>query len=144
MTSAIKPRLALVLFSGQFDRVHYGLMMAAAALAVNRPVTLFFAMTSCRALLADRDDQPGWAALEPDSSSSRLPLAADQALQLQGIAGFADLLDACLALGVQIMVCEAGLRVSGLTLADLRPGLQPEPGGLASFLSDSGGDMLFI
>lgn len=34
--------LSIVLFAGGFDRVHYALVMASAAAATNRKVTLFF------------------------------------------------------------------------------------------------------
>ena len=34
--------LGLILLDGGYERVHYGLAMAAAALAVNRPAVLFF------------------------------------------------------------------------------------------------------
>ena len=43
-------RLSIVVHSGAFDRVHYALMMAAAAAAVDRPVTLFFTMGATQAL----------------------------------------------------------------------------------------------
>ena len=44
------PGLAVILFSGAFDRVHYALIMAAAGAAIDRPVTLFFTMEACRVL----------------------------------------------------------------------------------------------
>ena len=37
-------RLAIIVFSGDYDRVHYALAMASAAAAVSRPATLFFTM----------------------------------------------------------------------------------------------------
>ena len=46
-------KLSLVLFSGSYDKVHYALAMAAAALASNTPATLFFTMGAARALLAE-------------------------------------------------------------------------------------------
>ena len=35
-------KLSLVVFSGDFEKVHYAFAMASAALAINVPVTLFF------------------------------------------------------------------------------------------------------
>ena len=43
-------KLSIVVYSGKFDEVHYALVMASAAAAVGRPVTLFFTMDACIAL----------------------------------------------------------------------------------------------
>ena len=43
-------KLSLVVFSADCDKIHYALMLAGAALAVNTPVTLFFTMGACQAL----------------------------------------------------------------------------------------------
>ena len=59
-------RLAIIVFSGDYDRVHYALAMASAAAAVNRPTTLFFTMGALKALRRDSaGGVPGWAALHP-------------------------------------------------------------------------------
>jgi len=134
-------RLSVVVFSGAFDRVHYALAMAAAALAANQPATLFFTMGGCRALARRRDDGcPGWHALDGEAAS------ADAALRAKGLAGFADLLEACVALGATLMVCEMGLKAIGLGLDDLDPALIVSPGGLVTFLADASPDgaMVFV
>ena len=41
-------KLSLIIQSGEYDRVHYALVMASAALAVGKPVTLFFTMAATR------------------------------------------------------------------------------------------------
>lgn len=132
-------RLSLVLFSGAYDKVHYALAMAAAALAGNRPATLFFTMGAIRALLAADGTEPGWRALRP-SEAGLAPLAADAALTAKGIGGLEELLAACVALGATVMVCETGLRAEGLDLAHLRPDVPISPGGLVSFLADATAD----
>lgn len=124
-------KLSLVVFSGDFDRVHYALAMAAAAAATNRPVTLFFTMGAARALV-DWRTLPG--------------AEADDGLRAKGLAGFDELLDACVALGTTIMVCEMGLKALGIDPASLRADLPVTPGGIVTFLADAGkdGGMLFL
>lgn len=124
-------KLSLVVFSGEFDRVHYALAMAAAAAATNRPVTLFFTMGAARALV-DWHTLPG--------------AEADAELRARGIGGFDELLEACVALGATVMVCEMGLKALGIDPASLRADLPITPGGIVTFLADAskGGGMLFI
>jgi len=132
-------RLSLVVFSGDFARVHYALAMAAAALASDTPATLFFTMGGCRALARPgADGTPGWHGLDGAD--------ADAALKAKGLAGFDDLLEACAALGATMMVCEMGLKAIGLGLDDLDPALTISPGGLVTFLADAEGDggMVFV
>lgn len=124
-------KLSLVVFSGDFERVHYALVLAAGAVASNHAVTLFFTMGAARALV-------DWRAL-PGAE-------ADETLRTRGIAGFEELLEACVALGVTVMVCEMGLRALGIDAASLRPDLPVTAGGIVTFLADASkdGGMLFI
>ena len=58
-------KLSIVVFSGDFDRIHYALVMAAAAVASNTPVTLFFTMWAGRALEAPlAEGKPAWTRLK--------------------------------------------------------------------------------
>jgi len=138
-------RLSVVVFSGAFDKVHYALAMAAAAVASNTPATLFFTMGAARALLAEDAAGPGWRVLHPTEDGAA-PLAADAALTAKGLGGFEELLSACVALGATVMVCEMGLRALGLDLAQLRADVPVTPGGLVSFLADASchGAMVFV
>jgi len=124
-------KLSLVVFSGDFDRVHYALVLAAGAVASNHAVTLFFTMGAARALV-DWRTLPG--------------AEADETLRARGVAGFEELLEACVALGVTIMVCEMGLRALGVDAATLRPDVPVTAGGIVTFLADASkdGGMLFI
>ena len=124
-------KLSLVVFSGDFERVHYALAMAAGAVASNHAVTLFFTMGAARALV-DWRTLPG--------------AEADETLRGRGIAGFEELLEACVALGVTIMVCEMGLRALGIDAATLRSDVPVTAGGIVTFLADASkdGGMLFI
>jgi predicted peroxiredoxin len=57
-------------------------------------------------------------------------------LAARGVAGIGTLLPAIAALGVQRMVCEAGLKAEDLATAPLAPGV--ERAGVASFLAAVG------
>ncbi len=128
------PGLSVVVFSGQFAKVHYALAMASAALAINRPATLFFTMEASRALLAGgREGGPGWHDLEAESGAA----GADQALAARGVGTFEELLEACVALDGRFLVCEMGLRALGLEDAALRADIPIEAGGLVTFLTDA-------
>jgi peroxiredoxin family protein len=139
-------KLSLVVFSASYDRVHYALATAAAALSINTPVTLLFTMGAVRALLAaDGGGRPGWQNL-PVETGGGDGAARDAALEAKGIGAFEELLAACAALGATIMVCEMGLRAGGILPADLRDDLEIAEGGLVTFLRDAAPDgaMLFI
>ena len=133
-------KLSVVLFSGDFERVHYALSMAAAAAAVDRPTTLFLTMGAIGALRAERaDGAPGWKAL-PGAA------ARDAEFAERGVATFEELISACAAFGVRIMVCEMGLRAVGLARGDLRQDVKLEEGGIVTFLNDASahGAVMFV
>jgi peroxiredoxin family protein len=133
-------KLSIVVFSGGFERVHYALAMAAAAAATDRPTTLFFTMGACHALARPlADGTPGWSSL-PDATTCDAGYAA------RGVATFEELFEACVELGVTIMVCEMGLRAKDLTTNDLRQDFEHIQGGIVTFLNDASSDgaMLFI
>ena len=136
-------RLGLILLSGCFDRVHYGLAMASAAAALERPVTLFATLAATRAFLAEGPDgRPGWAGL-PLSADLAEPGIADGAAldaryRARGVAGFEELLQACAGLGVEMIACEMGLRAQGVAGATLRADLPIQRAGLATLLGREG------
>ncbi len=146
---ATEAKLGIIVFSGDYDRVHYALITAAAAAATDRRVTLFFTMDATRALLdtgADgADGAPGWAALAAGADGISAT-ARDAAHGAKGIATFEELLAACIELGVTFMVCETGLKALDLTAAALRPDVPVKAGGVVSLLAAVGRDgaMLFI
>jgi len=122
-------KLSLIIQSGDYDRVHYALVMASAALAVGKPVTLFFTMAATRALTA------GWA----DD-------AREAAFAANGLATFEELLSACSELDATFMVCELGLRAEMLSREDLRGDIRITDGSAVSFLTDASdkGAMLYV
>ncbi len=139
--------LSIVLFAGGFDRVHYALVMASAAAATNRKVTLFFTGRALNTLLAaDADGAPGWHRLDPADDGSR-PAERDAFFTANGLAGFEELLEACVMLKVTVMACEMGLRALGLPAgAPLRPDVPVKTGGVVTFLNDAPktGAILFV
>ena len=129
--SATPDKLSIVVFSGDFERVHYAFSMAAASAAVDRPATLFFTMEAIRALAKPAaDGTPGWTAI-PGAA------ARDAEFAERGVATLEALIEACAALDVSFLVCEMGLRAAGLAMADLRDDLDYAEGGIVTFLNDT-------
>jgi len=139
--------LALIVFSGDYDRVHYAFVMASAAAATNRPVTMFFTMGAIKALLAPRpDSSPGWAALAPADNGAS-PVERDGAHAGAGIATLEELIQACVEFGVTLRVCEMGLIAEGLSPRDCRADVAITEGGMVSFLAEAekdNGRIVFI
>lgn len=138
-------KLSIIVYSGDYGRVHYALAMASAAAAINRPVTLFFTMGAIRALT--KPVKGGWGALPvTDDTGHGTGAAQDHAMAEKGLATFEELLAACVAFKVTVMVCEMGLRAVDLTLDDLRTDVPYQEGGIVSFLADASatGATLFI
>lgn len=127
-------KLSLVVFSGDYDHVHYALTLASAAVAIDRAVTLFFTMEATRALMPDgAEGAPDWSAREADYAA-------------RSVATLGEMMSACIELGATFMVCEMGLRAMGIEPADLRDDVEIAPGGAVTFLNDASrhGNMLFI
>lgn len=113
--------LGILLMSGGHERAHYALMLATAAAALGRPVTLFATNGGCRLLLKD-------SPLERD--------AREAALAHAGVATIATLIEAARALDLRRIACEAGLRSEGLDDEALADGV--EVAGIVTFLSAVG------
>ena len=141
-------KLSIIVYDGHFDKVHYALVLAAAASAVGRPVTLFFTMGACRALMRPRDDgQPAWRDMPLSESMSEgggLGGAKDDEFSAMGVATFEGLLSSCAQLGVKFMVCEMGLRAMNLEGEPLRDDIPLEEGGVVAFLNDASKDGAII
>ena len=139
-------KLSIIVYDHHFDKVHYALVMASAAAAIGKPVTLFFTMGACQALLATEPGvQPSWSEM-PLSDEIGSGLQRDQTYKENGVAQFEELLEACVALGVIFMVCEMGLHAKGYKNIPLRADLTIEVSGLVTFLNDASnkGAMVFI
>jgi uncharacterized protein len=119
--------LGILLISGGHERAHYALVLATAAAALGRPVTLFATNGGLRLLLAERP-------LEAD--------AREAAVEAAGVAGIRTLLDAAQDLGVALWACEAGRRSEGLDEAGLLNGV--EVTGAVSFLTAATGQVITL
>ena len=114
--------LGILLVSGSYERAHYAFMLAAAAAAVGRPALIFATNAGCHALATD------WRNLADAET--------DSAVQQRGVAGLDALRDAAAELGVRLLACDAGLRLSALVPAALLP--EVEVAGIPTFLSAVG------
>ena len=144
--SSAPDKLSIVIYDHHFDKVHYALVMASAAAAIGKPVTLFFTMGACQAILmTEPGAQPAWGKM-PLSDEKGSGFERDQFYKKSGVAHFEELLEACSALGVNFMVCEMGLHAKGLKQVPLRTDISIEVSGLVTFLNDasSKGVMVFI
>jgi peroxiredoxin family protein len=123
--------LSIIVFDGRFDRVHYAVAMAAAAAAINRPVTLHFAGPAVHALRPG-----GWRHLDG--------AARDADFAARGVAGYEVLVDACRQMKVRRIACEMALRAAGLSAGDLDPGV--EVAGVVTLLAaiPPGASLLFV
>jgi len=137
-------RLSMVLYDGHFDKVHYALAMASSAAVLDKPVTLFFTMNACKGLMKDWRDMPVSRGQQNGSEENGGQM--DDRFADQKIATYEELLSACVELGVTFMVCEMGLAARELSASDLRDDVPVTPGGLVTFLSESGkhGNIIFI
>ena len=138
-------KLSIIVYSGDYGRVHYALAMASSAAAMNRPATLFFTMGAIRALT--KPAKGGWGALPAtDDTGHGTGAAQDAAMIEKGLASFEELLAACVTFKVSFMVCEMGLRAVDLTPDDLRADVPYRAGGIVSFLADASatGATIFI
>jgi peroxiredoxin family protein len=102
--------LSVLLISGSHDRAHYAFVIAAGAAALGRRVQLFATNGGCHALMRD------WSGLEA--------AGRDAVLRGRGVGGLAELRDACVELGVALLVCEAGLRAEAIDAPGLMAGGQ--------------------
>lgn len=139
-------KLSIVVFSGQYDKVHYALVLASAAVATDTPVTLFFTMEAARCLLrADAAGAPAWG-LQNTSTCLETGADMDARFQDSNIADFETLLSACIDMGTRFMVCEMGLKAMDIARDELRDDVPIEIGGVVTFLNDAhkDGSVLFI
>ncbi|MBB2201892.1 DsrE family protein [Gluconacetobacter tumulisoli] len=115
--------LAILLLDGGYERAHYAFVLAAGALAVDRPVVLFAAGQGVHALARD------WNGLRE--------AGRDAGVQASGVAGFDTLRAAVRELDGVLLACESGLRIAGLPADALLSGVRVA--GIPTFLDAARG-----
>jgi peroxiredoxin family protein len=112
----------ILLLSGAHDRALTAFSLAAGAAALGRTTVLFATNQGCRALLED------WSGLDD--------VGRDAALRARGLTGLGDMRVASRDIGVQLLVCETGLKAEALDGAALMEGAAIA--GIATFLEAVG------
>ncbi|MBO6518588.1 MAG: DsrE/DsrF/DrsH-like family protein [Rhodospirillales bacterium] len=125
-------KLSLVVASGTYEKVHYAFVMATGAAAIGIPVTMFFTMGACRAVL----DGAGWHELPSELEGMR-SRDRDEDFGEKGVATLDELIESAAELGITFMVCEMGLRAESLEDRHPRPGLDLARTGVVTFLNDA-------
>jgi len=74
--------------------------------------------------------------------AGRLALAEEDRLSAAGLPTTDELLDTCLELGVEVLLCQSGLALAGLDLAALDPRLRA--GGMVEVLATLADDRLVV
>jgi peroxiredoxin family protein len=115
--------LSVIVRAGDYESVHYGLALAAAALAVNKPAVLFFTMNGIRALMGPPPDLEDWD--------------RDALNRGRGVGDFETLLQACIELGARFIVCEMGLRSLAIDRASLRTDVPFTVAGIVTLLEET-------
>ena len=132
-------KLSIVVATGTFEKVHYALVMATGAAAIGIPVTLFFTMGACPAILAD----DGWRGL-PSEKFNITATARDDDFAARGVATMNELIESAAELGITFLVCEMGLRAEGLEDQPMRDGIDFERTGVVTFINDASADGTII
>jgi len=160
--AAVKDRLTLVVFSDDLDKVMASMIIANGALAMGKPVSLFFTFWGLDVIR--REDAPHLNKPMMDRMfSTMLPSDADhlnsiskmdmhgmgakmirKVMHDKGVETPGKLLHSLVEGGAQLIACQMSMDVMGIQEAELIDGV--EIGGVAAFLGEAGesGTTLFI
>ena len=144
-------RVALVVFSGDLDRVLASFIIATGAAAMGQQVSMFFTFWGLSVLKKDRLlsgkslFQKMMALMSPGSSKD-LPVSKmnyfgvgakmmRSMMKQKKVGSLEEMISLARELGVRMIACEMSRDVFGIKESELVDGL--ECGGVASFLSDS-------
>jgi peroxiredoxin family protein len=144
-------RVALVVFSGDLDRVLAAFIIATGAAAMGQQVSMFFTFWALSVLKKDSQlsgktlFQKMMTLMSPGSSKS-LPVSKmnyfgvgakmlRSMMKEKNVNSLEEMISLARELGVRMIACEMSRDVMGITESELVAGL--ECGGVASFLADS-------
>jgi peroxiredoxin family protein len=144
-------RVALVVFSGDLDRVLAAFIIATGAAAMGQQVSMFFTFWGLSVLKKDKQlagktlFQKMMAVMSPGSSKS-LPVSTmnyfgvgakmlRSMMKEKNVNSLEEMISLARELGVRMIACEMSRDLMGIEEAELVAGL--ECGGVASFLADS-------
>lgn len=144
-------RVAIVVFSGDLDRVLAAFIIATGAAAMGQEVSMFFTFWGLSALKKGSEFsgktffQKAMAMMSP-SSSLELPVSKmnyfgvgakmlRSMMKEKNVSSLEDMIALARDLGVRTIACEMSRDVMGIRDSELVAGL--EHGGVASFLADS-------
>lgn len=144
-------RVALVVFSGDLDRVLASFIIATGAAAMGQQVSMFFTFWGLSVLKKDRRFpgktlfQKMMALMSPGSSKS-LPVSKmnyfgvgakmlRSMMKKKNVSSLEEMISLARELGVRMVACEMSRDVMGIKESELVDGL--ECGGVASFLADA-------
>jgi predicted peroxiredoxin len=119
----IVPGLTIVVASADAERFHAALSLAAANAALGQRSRLFLQGEAARLLAG--------GPVEQDAERTR-----------HGIPSQAELIEEALAMQVELIVCQSGLALAGMSAEALPPAVKT--GGLIELLSSRGDDQLMM
>jgi peroxiredoxin family protein len=148
---AAEDRVALVVFSGDLDRVLAAFVIATGAAAMGQQVSMFFTFWGLSVLKKDKQlsgktlFQKMMALMSPGSSKS-LPVSKmnyfgvgakmlRSMMKQKNVNSLEEMIALARELGVRMIACEMSRDLMGIKESELVAGL--ECGGVASFLADS-------
>ena len=148
---APEDRVALVVFSGDLDRVLAAFVIATGAAAVGQQVSMFFTFWGL-AVLKKSNELKGktflqkMMAIMSPGSSEDLPVSKMNyfgvgakmlrtMMKQRNVTSLEDMISLARELGVRMIACEMSRDVMGIHESELEDGL--ECGGVATFLADS-------
>ena len=154
-------RLSLVCFSGDFDKLVAAFTMATGAAAVGYEVSIFFTFWGLNVIRRAKGRRPiGKGALARffnflQGGARKVPLSRlnfaglgprlmTYMMKKRNVATLPTLVDAAIALGVNLYACEMSMNILGTEKSDFIPEVK-EVIGVATFMEySSGGERIFV
>ena len=144
-------RVALIVFSGDLDRVLAAFVIATGAAALGQEVSMFFTFWGLGVLkkesnLAGKGLFEKMMSIMSPSNSTQLPVSKmnyfgvgakmlRQMMKDNNVSSLEEMIDMAREMGVKMLACEMSKDVMGIQDEELMDGL--EPAGVAAFLGES-------